>query len=263
MRISIIIPTYNRNADLRECLESLKVNSRISHEVIVLAPSVTGEIETICNEYKAKLVFDESRVDGNRVKSLWGILNFGISLASQDWVVWLNDDCLVTEGWDEKVFSNLDPKAALIVLKTFGIAEVKEFRIGRTKFGLPCANYAFLKKSLGIRFDEGFNWFHGDADISLQIASKNLIIHETKDDIVIHNHKQDLNRQQNENDERSKMDDILLEKKWRYWVRKRDRLRKANLFEAVLILVSILGNQFKRYLWLAKKATRRSLRKVN
>ena len=64
------------------------------------------------------------------------------------------------------------PSVGLVILRTKGINMNPEYDVGRGYFGVPCANYAVLRKSCGIRFDESYSWFYGDADISLQVASK-------------------------------------------------------------------------------------------
>ena len=199
MKFSIIIPTYNRDEDLEECLKSLKEKSLYENEIIVLY-NLNEKTKAVCDKYGVKSVFDNARKNGKRVKSLWGILNEGVNAASNDYVLYLNDDCLVLPEWDKIVgnyFEN-NEKLGLLVLKTYGIGQIPYFRIGMLdgKFeGIPCANYAIINKKAGHVFDEKIQWYYGDADIALQFANDdNYDINYTEEDIIIHNHKEDTNR---------------------------------------------------------------------
>lgn len=216
MRISVIIPTFNRNDDLRECLKSIRENSRYENEIIVLHPFCDEDLNKICNNYNAKLTPDGSRKEGKRVKSLWAIINKGIELAENRYVCWLNDDCVVLKDWDYNAlkYFEQDKDVALVVMKTKGILGSDEFKVKIAEYNIPCANYGVLDKFLSIRFDENFSWFYGDADISVSCVLFNKKVVSTKENCVIHNHLIDENRIINETDKRSIKDTLLFEKKW-------------------------------------------------
>ena len=249
MTISVIIPTYNRNDDLKECLKSIRENSRYENEIIVLHPFCDEDIMQICNEYSAKLVPDGSRENGKRVKSLWAIINSGIEIAENQYVCWLNDDCVVLKDWDYNAlkYFEKDKDVALVVLKTKGIGNFCEFKVLNVSFGVPCANYGVLDKNIGIIFDENFSWFHGDADISLQtvVDYKKKVV-GTDEKCVIHNHKLDENRKINESDERANKDNKIYRNKWNKYKLVNGEIKKKNIFQRVFPFVKNVARQFIR-----------------
>lgn len=251
--ISVIIPTYNRNRDLESCLKSIRNNSRSDIEIIVLHPKLDPETDTVCATYGALSVFDEARVNGKRVKSLWGIINHGIELATNRYVCWLNDDCIVLPDWDSLSldYFKTDLQLALLVLKTKGILQNPEFRVATTEFGTLVANYGILDKKTGYRFDEKYNWFYGDVDLPLQIARDSTYrIIGTSENMVIHNHIVDTNRIENENDPRSSADRRYYMKKWWPYKNKDGKLLKKNIVEYFKIMRAInkIGRSIKSIL---------------
>ena len=248
MTISVIIPTYNRNDDLKECLKSIRENSRYENEIIVLHPFCDEDIMHICNEYSAKLVPDGSRENGKRVKSLWAIINSGIEIAENQHVCWLNDDCVVLKDWDFYAleYFKKDKDVALVVLKTKGIGNRPSFEVLKLSFNIPCANYGVLDKFQNIRFDESYSWFQGDADISMRTAIKYCKkVVPTDENCVVHSHKIDANRNQNETDKRSTIDKKRYNKKWDVYkmskkgeiVKKSIPLRSYHLIRKIIRLI--------------------------
>lgn len=236
IRITIVIPTYNRNNDLERCLDSILINTTSAWVAIILTPELNHEIEAISSKYPCRLVCDESRVKGYRKKSLWAIINYGIYLAETEYVVWLNDDCLVVPGWDIVALKYIKNDIGLVVLRASGINNDPEFRVMDSQFGLPCANYGIIKKSTGIRFDEGYSWFYGDADISIEMLyrGKQQVV-ATKEGLVIHNHRQDATRKENESNPVIDEDIRRYVKKWKKYKRVGDRIKKKNIFEITMM----------------------------
>lgn len=228
MTFSIIIPTYNRDEDLESCLKSLKDNSAYNNEVIVLY-NLNENTKAICDKYGAKSVFDNARKNGKRIKGLWAILNEGIKAAKNDCVMYLNDDCLVLPDWDKiaAVYFENDKNLGLLVLKTKGIGQDPNFRVIKSLFDFPCANYAILNKKANVLFDEHYEWFYGDADLPLQIgAFSNMNVGETSENMVVHNHRLDENRKINEDKSKEAKAVHYFSKKWFFYERADGRLRK-------------------------------------
>jgi hypothetical protein len=219
--ISVIVPTYRRNEELRLCLESLRRNTRSKGcEILVPHPLPDERLEEICREFSALPYIDDSRKDGRRIRSLWGIINEGMEKASFRYATWLNDDCTVLPDWDSHALGCFQGKVALVILQASGINAQREFAYIEAGLGLPCANYGVLDLERGVRFDERFSWLYGDADISLQVAlENNLQIAVTTEPCVIHHHFLDENRIANLKDERLKSDERLFRHKWRTWAR--------------------------------------------
>lgn len=224
---SIVIPTYKRDEDLQECLESIRANTKLPVEILVLHGGFEST-ENICKKYDAISMLDNARKDGKRVKGLWAIINEGIKAAKYDYVMYLNDDCLVLPDWDKNAAKYFEENSnlGLLVLKTKGIGQDPSFRIAEGGYGFPCANYAILNKKTGFLFDEHYDWFYGDADLPLQIAYfSDYNIKCSDENMVVHNHKIDENRKEHEDGKDVFDPDFkYYEDKWRYFKRKGDKL---------------------------------------
>ena len=215
--ISVVIPSYGRPRSLQNALASVRAGSRYPTEIIVLSPQAGEEYSAICGAAGAVLRDDHSREDGRRVKSLWQVLNEGIEAASGSFVCWLNDDCTVLRDWDFHALRYFEkPDCGLVTLRTRHADGGPDFVIIPTLYGIPCANYGLLRKADGLRFDERFSWFHGDADIALQahfLSRKR--VYPTEEPCVVHEHIGDALRSSNERDEATRRDWIYLNAKWR------------------------------------------------
>lgn len=212
--LTVIVPTFNRNLDLARCLASIRDNSS-ECEILVPHPETDRELAEICASFRALEYLDGSRAGGKRVKSLWAVINEGIARASNRYVAWLNDDCVVLPDWDAKALSYFRDDVGLVVLRAKGINQNETYRTIPAAFGIPCANYAILDKDAGVRFDESFSWFYGDADISLQVAlSRKLGVVATAEPCVDHLHRKDEARATNETDPRSIQDELRFREKW-------------------------------------------------
>ncbi len=236
--ISVIIPTYNRNEDLEACLKSIRECSRHDIELIVMHPKLDEFTDIICARYSAISINDGSRSGNKRVKSLWAIINEGIALASNRYVCWLNDDCLVLDEWDIHVINYFKNEAnlALLVLKTKGIDQNPNFIISHSEYGIPVANYGVLDKYSGYRFDEMFSWYYGDVDLPMQIVrDRRLLVLGSKENMIIHNHRIDINREKNNADPRSQMDNAYFKKKWWPYKSINGKLARKNIFEYLKI----------------------------
>ena len=242
---SIVIPTYKRDQDLAECLESIRANTSLPVEILVLHGGFESTKE-ICRKYGAVSKLDHARENGKRVRGLWAIINEGIKAAKYDYVMYLNDDCLALPGWDKIAASyfNKNDKLGILVLKSKGIGQVQEFRVVHQANGLPCANYAILNKKTNALFDENYNWFYGDPDIVCEIsAHTNFDIEETSENMVVHNHKLDETRLSNENKKQELIDSTYFEKKWCFYkVSKENPLKlvKKNVIPALYTYFKIL-----------------------
>ena len=215
--ITVIIPSFQRPLLLHKALQSIRSSSRHANEIIVMSPTRDEGYREACRAAGAMLVDDGSRVEGKRVKGLWQVLNAGIELASSPYVCWLNDDCTVLPEWDQHAldcFQNAD--CGLVTLRTRHADGGPEFIVIPTLYGIPCANYGVMRKSDGLRFDERFSWFHGDADIALQAEFlRKKRVYGTAEPCVVHEHIVDALRANNERDEATRRDWLYLNAKWK------------------------------------------------
>ena len=239
---SIVIPTYKRDQDLTECLESIRANTSLPVEILVLHGGFDSTRE-ICEKYGAVSMLDHARENGKRVRGLWAIINEGIRAAKYDYVMYLNDDCLVLPDWDKIAASYFykNDRLGILVLKSKGIGQVQEFRIARQSNGIPIGNYAILNKKANIYFDENFSWYYGDCDIVLQFAAqREYKIGCTNEDLIIHNHKMDENRKEHDSDlVQIKKAELYNNLKWHSYYAKQDLLFKKNVISSLCHLLKL------------------------
>jgi len=91
---SILIPSWNNLAYLKLCIDSIRRHSTFQHEIIVhINDGSDGTLDWICAQ---------------GIRHTWSPGNIGICIAlnklaqqaSQDWLLYMNDDMFCTPGWD-------------------------------------------------------------------------------------------------------------------------------------------------------------------
>ncbi|MCC6005631.1 MAG: glycosyltransferase family 2 protein [Thermofilum sp.] len=119
MRVSVIIPTYNRRKDLAELFESLLVQTYKPVEVIIVDDTPNDEIKMLCEEYKPR--FKESNINliyirNHKKKSLTVARNIGIENACGDILLFLDNDVILFNDYIEKLIEIFkEKKQALCV----------------------------------------------------------------------------------------------------------------------------------------------------
>jgi glycosyltransferase involved in cell wall biosynthesis len=105
MRLSLIIPLYNRPDEIRELLESLVPQSELLHEVIVVEDGSGIDAKTIVESYANSLntryFFKENSGPGQS-------RNYGSERASGDYLIFLDSDCVMPEHYLEAVHEELN-----------------------------------------------------------------------------------------------------------------------------------------------------------
>jgi GT2 family glycosyltransferase len=107
-RLSVIIPTWNRLAYLRRCLDSLRRNSFFDNEIIVIDNhSQDGTVNYLRQQTDVRTIFCEEEMPVTRAA------NLGLAAATSDIIGGLNDDVEVMPGWDLEVVQVLttEPRA--------------------------------------------------------------------------------------------------------------------------------------------------------
>ena len=96
MRISVVIPTYNEEAHLGECLQALREGSRKPNEIIIADGMSNDRTVAVAKEYGANVVMNEKRhAAGGR--------NAGIAVATGDVIAFLDADCVPDRDWLKEV----------------------------------------------------------------------------------------------------------------------------------------------------------------
>ena len=100
MRISIIVPVYNRPAEVRELLESLSKQTDPDFEVVIVEDGSTDPCKSICETYSGRLdILYLSKPNGGRSCAR----NYGMDHASGDYFIIFDSDCIMPPEYVETV----------------------------------------------------------------------------------------------------------------------------------------------------------------
>jgi len=100
--ISIIIPTYNQNELLNECIDSIRKHTK-DYEIIIVDNNSAPVYDA---EHLADVKLTLIRNEEN--KGFPKAINQGVDVASGDIIVLLNNDCIVTPYWSERLLNGLN-----------------------------------------------------------------------------------------------------------------------------------------------------------
>jgi GT2 family glycosyltransferase len=95
-RISIVIPLYNQLCYTKGCLESIRQKTGSDVEIILVNNASSDGTAEYLSKLSGVTVINN---DTNRGCS--GAWNQGVSAASGDWIVILNNDVILSSGWIE------------------------------------------------------------------------------------------------------------------------------------------------------------------
>jgi GT2 family glycosyltransferase len=174
---SVVIPTYERPDELKKCLLSLRLENQKGapmYEILVTDDSVT----TRCKNLVTKDFPDASWGIGKR-NGPAGNRNAGVNRAKGEWVVFLDDDCIASDGYLES-YAN-----AIVENKHTNVFEGRIFpdRPKRSwaegcpeneKGGMLWTSNLCIKKSLFKElqgFDETFEVAFEDVDFAYRIKT--------------------------------------------------------------------------------------------
>ena len=106
--ISIIVPVYNGENTLEQCLASIVKQAYSNYEVIVVDNNSTDKTSKIIKGFQNNQ--PASRLDGQKVKYVFekkqtrgAARNSGIKLAKGDIILMTDSDCIVPNVWIEKI----------------------------------------------------------------------------------------------------------------------------------------------------------------
>ncbi|HOP25799.1 MAG TPA: glycosyltransferase family 2 protein [Candidatus Sabulitectum sp.] len=111
MKTSVIIPHYNGIAILGDCLDSLLAHDRRPDEIIVVDNASTDQsVEMLKARYPQVRLLALLKNTG-----FTGANNAGISIASGDMIVLLNNDCIVERGWLSALLQRMEDQSIAAV----------------------------------------------------------------------------------------------------------------------------------------------------
>ena len=130
-KISIIIPDYKNSKYLDFCLKSAIENQVNKNEIIVIIDGIYDGYKNVINKYKS----DINILTLQENKGLAHALNIGVSQASNDWILIVNEDNVFPKNWDKSIddilndlnsnivcFNQIEPKPSMyeFTTKDFG-----------------------------------------------------------------------------------------------------------------------------------------------
>ena len=99
---SILIPTYNNLEYLKVCIDSIKKNSKFSHQIIIhINEGTDGTLEYI---KKNNFEYTISNQNIGMPKAL----NNASKLSNKDYILISHDDFYYCPGWDEELMNNVN-----------------------------------------------------------------------------------------------------------------------------------------------------------
>lgn len=114
--VSIIIPSYKGEGTIRECLDSLAAQSlaKKDFEVVVILNGEPDSTENIIDRFKKENPEINLLLTRNEVAGAGAARNHGISLASREYVTFIDDDDFVSEGFLQGLVGHSAPNEIVI-----------------------------------------------------------------------------------------------------------------------------------------------------
>ncbi len=178
IKVSIVIPTYNRLARLCRCIAKVRANVKLPYEIVVVdGGSTDGTRAYLAGDGGAHVILEPEREGAVRA------FNKGFKAAKGHYVMWLNDDAHPLPGSVEAAVAMIERCDDVGMVAFYhdwsrerNVLDSVE-RDGRRYSiynvrGYPYANFGLIRRSLlaEIGFaDERFYFFGFDPDLSLKV----------------------------------------------------------------------------------------------
>ena len=104
-RFSVIIPVYNRPAEVADLLESLAAQTSGDFETIIVEDGSTVRCDDVCRRYADRLDI-KYFYKPNEGRSI--ARNHGIERSSGRWLIFFDSDCVIPPGYFETLGRELD-----------------------------------------------------------------------------------------------------------------------------------------------------------
>jgi glycosyltransferase involved in cell wall biosynthesis len=100
IKISLIIPLFNRPQEIRELLESLILQSDSNFDIVIVEDGSTQKSDSIINEFRNKLRIDYFYKENSGP----GLSrNYGAERAKGDYLIFLDSDCIIPPNYVTRV----------------------------------------------------------------------------------------------------------------------------------------------------------------
>lgn len=170
--ISIIVLTYNRLPVLKNCLDSIFLNTENTFEVIVVNNASTDHtsiyVESLRKSHNNLLLIN--------TKENLGVIarNLGIEMAKGEYIAQIDDDVIMFSEWDIIALSCFNDKELIGAVGAQGgiIDEWLSTVVYKTNDGYVdfLTGFFWMFRNVGLKYDEKFGKFwHEELDLSLQL----------------------------------------------------------------------------------------------
>lgn len=205
--ISVVIPTYNRQAFLQKCLSSFVQQTyppELYEVIIVDDGSGDGTFDCI-KSFQKKAPFSKINYVYQQNKGPAAARNLGVNKAEGDIIAFIDDDCIVSKNWLESIADTFAEKPDIAVCGTFPYStkdmHVKNLKPHPERYFtfeyMPasiistnnCALYKSVFHKIG-GFDESFVLTGGeDPDFIYRLLKNGYKVYHTAKLIVFHHPK--------------------------------------------------------------------------
>ena len=188
MKISIIIPAFNAEKTLHECLDSLFAQTIQDFEIVVINDGSTDHTESILAEYKQRFpnqLLYETVENGGQGRAR----NIGFKLSSGDYIGFVDSDDWIDPDFCAEMIALLEKESADIVLcdvlghfPNGAVMQEAVFRQDRKIAAAGFANNKVFRRNLieDIRFPENKLWYEDTEYTAIAIHRAETIAHIAK-----------------------------------------------------------------------------------
>ncbi len=113
-RFSIIVPVYNRPAEVHDLVDSLLAQTKRNFELVVVEDGSTVDCRTIVEDARAKGLVAQYYYKENEGRSI--ARNYGLERARGEWFVFFDSDCVIPPEY----FATLDEEISARPLDCYG-----------------------------------------------------------------------------------------------------------------------------------------------
>lgn len=133
LKVSIVIPTFDRPDDLAELLETIRGQTVRPWEIIVVDDNTpTDVIEKVCKEYTEKfqaLGSSLKYMKNPRQRSAAIARNVGANVASGDAIMFLDDDILLHPDYIEKIVAVFSAHSSALGVQGWDVNATNELKV--------------------------------------------------------------------------------------------------------------------------------------
>lgn len=125
MKLSIIIPIYNADIYLENCLKNIVKQINNNDEIILINDGSTDSSLDICNRYKS--IYKNIKVIDKKNEGVSIARNVGLDLAIGDYIVWIDSDDWVNDNYIFLVKKYLkETEVDILIFDYYEVRKVKD-----------------------------------------------------------------------------------------------------------------------------------------